>query len=157
MYESGDKWDTIDLTDSQVKNLEKLEATISVVRPLVKEEPQSDDDIQFMGEFVSGSYEGPHILAQSIKQEFISPSDLEAHNKNAIGDKDKLVLVQQKISNVYDVWTVYGKEQLEELLKDVLGNRYRQNVAHVEISKENIAQSLKEKDVSSCGTLEECN
>ena len=36
--ESGDKWETIDLTDSQVKNLEKLEATMSVVQPFVKEE-----------------------------------------------------------------------------------------------------------------------
>ena len=51
-----------------------------------------------MGEFVSGSYEGPHILAKSIKQEFISPSDLEAYNRSAIGDKDKLVLVQEKLA-----------------------------------------------------------
>ena len=117
-YESGDEWDTIDLTDSWVKNLEKLEeGAMSVVQPLVKEEPQSDNDIQFISEFISGSYEGPRILAQSIKQEFISPSDLEAYNKIAIGDKDKLVLVQEKISNVYDVQTVYEKEQLEELFK----------------------------------------
>ena len=123
-YESGDKWETIDLTDSQVKNLEKLEAAaMSVVKPLVKEEPQSDEDIQFMGELVSESYEGPHTLVKSIKKEFISPSDLEAYNKSAIGDKDKLVLVQEKISNMYDVWKVYSKEQLEELLKDVHSNR----------------------------------
>ena len=123
--ESGDEWETIDLTDSQVKNLEKLEeATTSVVQPLVKEEPQSDDDIQFMGEFIRGSYDEPCILAQSIKQEFISASDLEAYNKNA-DDKNKLVLVQEKISNVYDVRKVYGKEQLEELLKGVHRNRYR--------------------------------
>ena len=119
-HESGDVWETIHLTDSQVKNLENLEeATTSVVKPLVKEEPQSDEDIQFMGEFVSGSYEGPHTLVKLIKQEFISPSDLEAYNKNAIGDKDKLVLVQENISNGYDVWKVYSKEQLEELLKGV--------------------------------------
>ena len=132
---------------------------MSVVQPLVKEEPQSDDQIQFISEFVSGSYEGPCISAQSIKQEFISPSNLEAHNKNAVGDKDKLVLVQEKIRKGYDVWTVYGKEQLEELLKGVHGNRYRQNIAHVESLKENITQSLKEKEVLSCGTLEdaECN
>ena len=118
--------------DSQVKNLEKLEeATTSVVQPLVKEEPQSDDDIQFMGEFVIGSYDGPHILAELIKQEFISTSELEAYNKNA-DDKNKLVLVQEKISNVYDVCKVYKKEQLEEFLKGVHGNRYRQNIAHVE-------------------------
>ena len=159
-YESGDEWDTIELTDSQVKNLEKSEeAVMSVVQPMIKEEPQSDNDKQFIGEFISGSYEGPHILAQSIKQEFISPNDLEAYNKNAVGDKDKLVLVQEKISNVYDVQTVYGKEQFEELLKGVHRNRHRQNIAHVESLKENITQSLKEKDVSSCRTLEdaECN
>ena len=131
---------------------------MSVVQPSVKEEPQSDNVIQFMGEFVSGSYDGPHIYAPLIKQEFISASDLEAYNKNA-DDKNKLVLVQEKISNVYDVQKVYGKEQLEELLKGVHRNRYRQNIAHVESLKENIAQSLKEKDVFSCGTLEdaECN
>ena len=144
--------------DSQVKNLEKLEeVTTSVVQPSVKEEPRSDNDIQFIGEFISGSYEGPCILAQSIKQEFISASDLEAYNKNA-DDKNKLVLVQEKISNVY-VQKVYRKEQLEEFLKGVHRNRYRQNIAHVESLKENITQSLKEKDVSSCRTLEdaECN
>ena len=93
-----------DLTDSQVKHLEKLEeATMSVVKPLVKEEPQSDEDIQFMGEFISGSYEGPCTLVKFIKQELISPSDFEAYNKSAVGDNDKLVLVQEKISNVYDV------------------------------------------------------
>ena len=89
---------------------------MSVVQPLVKEEPQLDNDIQLMGEFVSGSYEGPRILAEWIKQEFISASDLEAYNKNA-DDKNKLVLVQEKISNVYDVHKVYRKEQLEELLR----------------------------------------
>ena len=55
-----------------------------------------------MGEFISGSYDRPCILAEFIKQEFISASDLEAYNKNA-DDKKKLVLVQEKISNVYDV------------------------------------------------------
>ena len=157
--ESDEEWDTIDLTDSQVKNLENLEeAAMSVVQPLVKEEPQSNDDIQFMGEFVNGSYDGPRILAESIKQEFISASDLEAYNKN-VDDKNKLVLVQEKICNVCDVCKVYRKEQLEELLKGVHGNRYRRNIAHVESLKENIAQSLKEKDMSSCGTLEDtgCN
>ena len=105
-YESGNEWDTIDLMDSQVKNLEKLEAAMSVVQPLGKEEPQSDEDIQFIGEFISGSYEGCCTLVKLIKQEFISPSDLEAYNKSAIGDKDKLVLVQEKISSVYDVQKV---------------------------------------------------
>ena len=33
-YESGNEWDTIDLMDSQVKNLEKLEAAMSVVQPV---------------------------------------------------------------------------------------------------------------------------
>ena len=57
------------------------------------------------------------------------------------------------------MWCPDRKEQSEELLKGVHGNNYRWIIAHVESLKENIAQSLKEKDVSSCGTLEdaECN
>ena len=61
-----------------------------------------------MGEFISGSYDGPHILAELVKQEFVSASDLVAYNKNA-DDKNKLVLVQEKISNVYDVCKCTGK------------------------------------------------
>ena len=123
--ETNEEWKAIDLTDSQVKNLEKLEEdATSVVQPLVIEEPQSNENIEFISEFVSGSYEGPCILAESIKQEFISASDLEAYNKNA-DDKNKLVLVQEKISNVYNIHKVHGKEQLEEFLKGVHRNRYR--------------------------------
>ena len=59
-----------------------------------------------MGTLVSGSYEGICSLTESIKEEFISPTDLEAYNKSAIGDKDKLVLVKEKIGNVYDVQNV---------------------------------------------------
>ena len=55
LYEETDKeWEAIELTHSQVKSLEKLEDAISVVQPLVKEESQSDEDIQFISEFVSG-------------------------------------------------------------------------------------------------------
>ena len=101
-----------------------------------------------MGTLVSGSYEGIHSLAESIKEEFISPTDLEAYNKTAIGDKDKLVLVKEKIGNVYDVRNVYSKEHLEALLNGPHGSRYRRNIAHVEHLKASISHDQKE-DVSS--------
>ena len=56
---------------------------------------------------------------------------------------------------MYDVQNVYSKEQLQEILKGVHGNGYHQNIDLVESLKENIAQSLKEKDVLSCRTLED--
>ena len=59
-----------------------------------------------MSEFVKGSYDGP--------------KDLEEYNKFA-KDKDKLVIIQEKIGNVYDNRKVYGEEQLEKLLKGVHG------------------------------------
>ena len=69
LYESGGKWDTIDLTASQVKNLDKLEeATTKAVQPFIKEEPESDEDVQYLGTLVSGSYEGICSLAESIKE-----------------------------------------------------------------------------------------
>ena len=67
-------------------------------QPLIKEEPESDEDVQYMGTLVSGSYEGIHSLTESIKEEFISPIDLEAYNKSGIGDEDKLVLVKEEMS-----------------------------------------------------------
>ena len=125
LYESGDEWDTIDLTASQVKNLDKLEeATMKVVQPFIKEEPEPDESVQYMGTLVSGSYEGICSLAELIKEEFISPSDLEAYNKSAIGDEEKLVLVKEKIGNVYDVRNVYSKEHPEELLNGPHRSRY---------------------------------
>ena len=106
-HESDDEWDTIDLTVSQVKNLDKLEeATTKAFQGFIKEELESDKDVQYMDTLVSGSYEGICSLAELIKEEFISPIDLEAYNKSAIGDKEKLVLVKEKICNVYDVWSV---------------------------------------------------
>ena len=126
-YKSGGEWDTIDLTASQVKHLDKLEeATTKAVQPFIKEEPEFGEDVQYLGTLVSGSYEGIRSLAESIKEEFISPSDLEAYNKSAIGDEEKLVLMKEKICNVYDVWNMYSKEHLEELLNGPHGSRYRQ-------------------------------
>ena len=106
-----------------------------------------------MGTLVSGSYEGICSLAELIKEEFISPTDLEAYNKSAIGDKDKLVLVKEKIGNVYDVQNVYSKEHLEALLNGPHGNRYHQNIAHVERLKANMSHGEKE-DVSSLDKLQ---
>ena len=58
-YESGDEWDIIDLAASQVKNLDKLEeAVMKVVQPFIKEEPESDEDVQYMGTLVSGRMKG---------------------------------------------------------------------------------------------------
>ena len=122
--ESGGEWETIDLTASQVKNLDKLEeAATKAFQPFIKEEPGSDEDVQYMGTLVSGSYEGIRSLTESIK-EFISPIDLEAYNKSAIGDEDKLVLVKEKIGNVYHVRNMYSKEHLEALLNGPHGSRY---------------------------------
>ena len=104
LYESDGEWDTIDLAMSQVKNLDKLEeAAMKAFQGFIKEEPESDKDVQYMGTLVSGLYEGICSLAESIKEEFISPIDLEAYNKSAIGDEEKLVLVKEKNCNVYDV------------------------------------------------------
>ena len=95
--ESGGEWEKIDLTASQVKNIDELEeAATEAFLPFIKEEPKSDEDVQYMGTLVSGLYEGIHSLVESIKEDFISPTDLEAYNKSAIGDKDKLVLVKEK-------------------------------------------------------------
>ena len=124
-FESAGEWDTIDLTTSQVNSLDKLEeATTKAFQPFIKEELESDKDVQYMGTLVSGSYEGICSLAELIKEEFISPSDLEAYNKSAIGDEEKLVLVKEKICNVYDVQNVYSKEHLKELLNGPHGSRY---------------------------------
>ena len=154
LYESGGEWDTIDLTTSQVKNLDKLEeATMKAFQAFIKEELESDEDVQYMGTLVSGSYEGICSLAESIKEEFMSPSDLEAYSKSAIGDEEKLVLVKEKICNVYDVWNVYSKEHLEELLNGPHGSRYHQNIAHVERLKASISHGQKE-DVSTLDKLE---
>ena len=101
-YESDGEWDTIDLTTSQVKNLDKLEeAATKAFQGFIKEGLESDEDVQYIDTLVSGLYEGIHSLAESIKEEFISPIDLEADNKSAIGDEEKLVLVREKICNVY--------------------------------------------------------
>ena len=83
--EDNDEWESIDLTDWQVKCIEKYgESASSSVEQLVKKEPVSDDDIQFIGEFVKGSYNGPRILVDTIKQEYILPKDLEDYNKFAL-------------------------------------------------------------------------
>ena len=97
--ESGGEWDRIDLTTSQVKNLDKLEeATMKAFQPFIKEEPESDEDVQYVGTSVSGMCEGIRSLTESIKEEFILPIDLEAYNKSAIGDKEKLLLVKEEMS-----------------------------------------------------------
>ena len=97
--ESGGEWDRIDLTASQVKNLDKLEEALTkAFQPFIKEEPESDKDVQYMGTLVSGSYEGIHSLTESIKEEFILPIDFGAYNKSAIGDEDKLLLVKEEMS-----------------------------------------------------------
>ena len=103
---------------------------------------------------VSGSYEGICSLAELIKEEFISPTDLEAYNKSAIGDEEKLVLVKEKIGNVCDVQNVYSKEHLEELSNGPHGSRYHRNIAHVEHLKVSISQGQKE-DVLSLDKLED--
>ena len=153
--ESGGEWEKIDLTMSQVKNLDELEeATTKAFQSLIKEETESDEDVQYMGTLVSGLYEGIRSLVESIKEEFITPTDLEAYNKSAIGDEDKLALVKEKIGNVYDVRNVCSKEHLEALLNGPHGNRYHQNIAHVEHLKSSISHGQKE-DVLSLDKLQD--
>ena len=90
-----DEWDSIDLTESQVICLDKLEESAdSSVEPVVKKEAVSDDDIQFIREFVKRSYNGPRILVNCIKQEYISTEDLEDYNKYA-EEEYKLLIVQE--------------------------------------------------------------
>ena len=72
------------------------EAATKVVQPFIKEELESDEDVQYMGALVSGSYEGICRLAESIKEEFILPSDMEAYNKSAIGDKREIGTCERK-------------------------------------------------------------
>ena len=86
----------------------------------------------------------------------MSPIDLEAYNKSAIGDEDKLVLVKEKIGNVHDVQNMYSKEHLEALLNDPHGSRYHQNIAHVECLKVSISHGQKE-NVSSLDKLEDAD
>ena len=66
-----------------------------------------------MEAFVQGSYDGPRALVESIKQEYISPKDLDDYNKFAM-EKEKLLIIQEKIQNVYDIRKVFSKEQLEK-------------------------------------------
>ena len=121
--------------------MEKLEQ--SVVEPIVKKEPESDDDIHFIGAFMEGSYDGPRALVNSIKQEYISPQDLDDYNKFAM-EKDKLVIIHEKIENVYNVRKVFSEEQLEKLLKGIHGEQYKKNFCHVDTLKQNITDSLNE-------------
>ena len=97
--ESSGEWDRIDLTASQLKNPDKLEeATMKAFQPFIKEEPESDEDVQYKGTLISGSYEGICSLTELITEEFISPIVLEVYNKSAIGDEDRLLLVKEEMS-----------------------------------------------------------
>ena len=126
----------------------------------MKKEPESDDDIQFMGALMEGSYDGPRALVESIKQEYISPKDLDDYNKFAT-EKDKLVIIQEKIQNVYNVRKVFSEEQLEKLLKCIHSEWYKKNIRNVDTLKQNIADSLNKasnnvkEDDTSCKQLED--
>ena len=72
-----DEWDNNDFTESQFEALNKLESSelntsTTTTTATVKSEPLSDDDIVFVGHFVSGTYEGLRAVKDSIKQEYIS-------------------------------------------------------------------------------------
>ena len=76
-------------------------------------------------------------------------------------EKDKLVIVQEKIENVYNIRKVFSEEQLEKLLKGVHSEQYKKNICHVDTLQQNIADSLNEassnvkEDNTSCKQLED--
>ena len=51
----------------------------------------------------------------SIKQEYIFPQDLDDY-KFAM-EKDKLVIIQEKIENVYNVRKVFSEEQFKKTVE----------------------------------------
>ena len=90
--EAEDEWDKNEFTQSQIEALNKLESSelntsTTTTMATVKSEPLSDDATMFVGHFISGIYESPRAVKNSIKQEYISPEMLMQYNKSAVGDQ----------------------------------------------------------------------
>ena len=102
-----EEWDLNDCTDSQMEALNNLESSevkksTTTSTATIKTEPVSDEDIVFVGHFVSGTYKGPRAVKETIKQEYISPETLIEYNKSAVGDQ-KLVPIKEVLGNTHDV------------------------------------------------------
>ena len=124
-----DDWDGNKFTKSQIEVLENLESSelnksTVTSTTTIKTEPVLDDDIVFVGHFVSGTYEGPRAVKETIKQEYISPKALMEYNKSAVGE-EKIVLVKEILANIYDVRNMYMADELAELLSGPHGQRYQ--------------------------------
>ena len=106
-----DEWDKNEFTQSQIEALNKLKSSelntsTTTTTATVKSEPLSNNDIMFVGHFISSTYEGPRVVKDSIKQKYISPEMLMQYNKSAVGDQ-KIVPIQEVLDNMYDVRNVY--------------------------------------------------
>ena len=137
-----DDWDGNEFTESQIEALENLESSelnksTATSTTTIKTEPVSDDDIVFVGHFISGTYEGPRAVKETIKQEFISPEALMEYNKSAVGEQ-KIVPVKEVLASIYDVRNVYTADELAELLCGPHGQRYQQNIDMVDKLKKSI-------------------
>ena len=140
--EAEDEWDKNEFTQSQIEALNKLESSelntsTTTTMATVKSEPLSDDDIMFVGHFISGTYEGLRAVKDSIKQENISPEMLMQYNKSAVGDQ-KIVPIQEVLDNKYDFRQVYTDNELQELLNGPHRHRYKKNIEMVEKLKKSI-------------------
>ena len=76
-----EEWDLNDFTDSQMEalnNLESSEVKKSTTKSTatIKTEPVSNEDIVFVGHFISSTYEGPRAVKETIKQEYMSQNQL---------------------------------------------------------------------------------
>ena len=71
-----------------LNNLENSEVKKSTTTSTatIKTEPVSNDNIVFVGNFISGTYKGPRAVKETIKQEYISPETLIQYNKSTVGD-----------------------------------------------------------------------
>ena len=124
-----EEWDLNDFTDSQMKALNNLESSevkksTTTSTATIKTEPVSDDDIVFVGHFVSSPYEGPRAVKETIKQEYIIPETLIHYNKSAVGDQ-KIVPINEVLGNIYNVRNVYMADELAKLISDPHGQRYK--------------------------------
>ena len=131
-----DEWDKNDFTGSQIGTLNKTESSelntsTTTTMATVKSEPLSNNSIIFVGHFISGTYEGPRAVTDSIKQEYISPKLLMQYNESAVGEQ-KIVPIQEVIDNIYDVRKVYTGDELQEPLGGPHEQRYKKNIEMVE-------------------------
>ena len=118
----------------------------------IKTKPVSNEDIVFVGPFISGTYEGPRAVKETIKQEYVSPETLIEHNKSAVGD-EKLVSIKEVFGNIYDVQNVYTADELAELLSGPHGQRYKKYIDMVEKLKKTILavqEATKQAEGSKC-------